>query len=161
MNEYAFHFESKVELHDFGRMAYTVAYLPSELSRQLPMDENPRLRIDGTVAGVPFHGAFQSAGDGRYYLILSKSLRKSAHLNRGDMVSVSFSVADQNAVEVPKELEFALNADDRARRIWESITAGRKRGFAHRVSSAKRTETRENRVEEVIESLYSIENGPT
>lgn len=159
MSEDDYQFDSKVDTHDFGRMAYTVVYVPGDLIRQLPLKDNPRLRIDGTVAGVPFHGAFQPAGDGRYYLMLSKSFLKAARLRVDDVVNVVFRIADQNAVNVPRELEFALNANDRARRIWDSISAGKKRGFAHRVSSAKRSETRENRVDEVIESLYEIETS--
>ncbi len=158
MDEYDYHFEAKVDLHDFGRMAYRVVYVPKKLLRQLPMKGNPRLRIDGEVAGLLFHGAFQPVGDGRYFLMLSKAFCKPAQIKVGDRVFVSFRIADQQAVHVPRELETALNANDRARKIWDSISAGKRRGFAYRVSSAKKPETRENRVEEVIETLFTLED---
>ena len=156
MNKYDFQFESEVDIYDFGRMAYTVIYAPKKLLRQLPLKQNPRLRIDGVVAGVPYQGAFQPAGQGKYYLILSRRFCKSAGLERGDVAVVGFNVADQNAVDVPSELEYALDANQRAREIWNSISAGKKRGLAYRVSSAQRAATKENRVEEVLETLLEI-----
>ena len=161
MSEYDYQFDADIEMYDFGRMAYTVVYVPSPLLRKLPMEDHPRLRIDGEIAGVRFQAAFQPAGGGRYYLLLSKAFRRSARLSPGDRINVMFRIADQHAVDVPIELELALNANDRARRIWESLSAGKKRGFAYRIASAKRIETRENRVDEVIECLLEIEHRAT
>ncbi len=156
MDDFEFQFEAKVDICDFGTMAYTVVYAPSKLTKQLDLTGNPRLRIDGNVAGTDYHGAFQPAGNHKFYLILSKKFRKLAGIELGDRVYVSFNIADQNAVDVPQELQFALNANDQASKIWESLTPGKRRGFAYRNSSAKRACTRENRVEEVIEALLSI-----
>ena len=46
-----------------------------------------------------------------------------------------------------------LEANDAAREVWGAWTAGKRRGFCHRVDSAKFPETRERRVEEVIVKL--------
>ena len=158
MDEYSIEFNASIEPHDFGRMAYTVVYAPAKIVRGVGLKHTPRLRIDGLVAGQPFHGAFQPAGDGRFYQILSKKFLKSSRLKLGDKVAVSFDIADQDAVEVPKPLEFALAANDQARKVWDTITPGKKRSFAYRVSSAKRAETIENRVEEVIEQLLAMQD---
>ncbi|MEM8680754.1 MAG: YdeI/OmpD-associated family protein [Planctomycetota bacterium] len=155
MHTFAYGFEAKVELLDFGRMAYTVVYLPTAAKRQLPLAQHPRLRIDGEVNGVPFHGAFQPAGKDRFYLILSKRYLKTCRLSLGDRTQVRFDIADQDAVDVPDELRFALQADDAAAAAWARLTPGKQRGFAYRVASAKRPATRENRVEEVLEALRS------
>ncbi|MEM6690391.1 MAG: YdeI/OmpD-associated family protein, partial [Planctomycetota bacterium] len=123
------------------------------LMKRLAHEAKPRLRIDGVVGGQPFHGAFQPTGEGRYYLIVSKKFRKAVGLEIGDRTEVSFSIADQNAVDVPRELQFALEADEALNQIWIHLTPGRRRGLAYRVASAKRSETRENRVDEVLETL--------
>lgn len=156
MTDYEYQFTAKVDIHDFGRMAYTVAYASASIVQKVRLGKNPRLRIQGLVAGRPFHGAFQPAGENRFYLILSKRFCKSAGIALGEKVTVSFDIADQDAVEVPRALEHALNANDRARKIWDSISSGKKRGFAYRVASAKRLGTIENRVEEVVSLLLAL-----
>lgn len=159
MSELEFQFTAKVDELDFGRMAYHVVYVPSKVLKLLPIEAHPRLRINGLVAGKPFHGAIQPAGRKKYYLMLSRKFCKAAKIQLGDRIDVVFGVADQDAVEVPRELEFALQANPRAMKIWEQITPGKKRGFAHRVASAKRAETRENRIEEVFELLFELEKN--
>ena len=85
--------------------------------------------------------------------MVSKKLQKLCGVTLGDRVSVSFDIADINAITVPMELQYALEANDAAREVWDSWTAGKRRGFCHRVDSVKMIETRERRVEEVLERL--------
>jgi len=152
MSEYPYHFEAEVELLDFGNMAYSVVYVPSRLKKQLPLKEHPRLRIDGEVNGIRINAAFQPSGSG-WYLMLSKKFRQICGLQVGQVATVHFDIADQNAVSVPGDLQFALDADESAARAWEALTAGKRRGLAYRVDSAKMVETRERRIEEVLQFL--------
>ena len=147
-------FEANIKSYDFNRYIYAAIYLPAKIRDQLALSKSPRLRIEGSIAGYPFQGACQPAGNKRWYLMLSKKFLKTSQLSLGDRVHVELQVADQDAVGVPKELRMALESDDRAQEIWNGLTAGKRRGFAYRVSSAKRVETRERRVAEVIESLF-------
>ncbi|MFN3192149.1 MAG: YdeI/OmpD-associated family protein [Aureliella sp.] len=156
MGGYGYEFPASVELLDFGSMAYSVVYAPNDIVQKLKLEESPRLRVCGDIGGKEFAGASQPAGAGQYYLILSKKFCRDAQLSVGDRTSIRIDVADQNAVDVPRELQFALNAREEAHRVWQSLTPGRRRGFAHRVGSAKRASTIENRVEEVIEALLEI-----
>ena len=151
-----YEFEAPVELYDFGRMAYTVVYLPREIEQELPFDEHPRLRINAEVNDYPLEGAWQPGGkigDGRYYLILSRHFLKQIESEVGSVVEVRFGIADQNHVDVPEELERALAEEDEARAAWEQMTPGKQRAVAHRVDSAKRAETRAKRVAGVLEWL--------
>ncbi len=65
-------------------------------------------------------------------------------------MSVSFDIAVQDAITVPMELQYALEANGAAREVWDSWTAGKRRGFYYRVDSSKMVGTRERRVEEVL-----------
>lgn len=154
--EYTYSFTAEIKAYDFNRYIYSAVYLPSKLCKQLDLKSNPRLRVRGVIADCPFDGACQPAGDETWYLMLSKKFLKQNKLEMGDRVTVSFDVADQDAVEVPKELQHALNANTRAGTIWAALTPGKQRGFAYRVSSAKREATRAKRVEEVIEGLLEL-----
>ena len=68
-------------------------------------------------------------------------MQKQCDVTLGDRVFVQFDIADQDAVEVPEELRFALEVNDQAAAVWSGLTPGKRRGFAYRVDSAKRRET--------------------
>lgn len=142
-------FEGRIEWLPFDRYAYIVIYLPPSVARRLAFDEHPRLRIVGEVADVPVEGAWQPAGDGRRYLLLSKRFLREAGVKVGDLVEVRFSVTDQGRVDVPDALADAISRNRALRLAWEKLTPGARRAFAHMVASAKREETVARRVVEV------------
>ena len=158
MDIYDFDYSAKLKRHQFGRVAYVVAYLPVKLIRNLPLDKHPRLRIDGEINGVRFNNALHPAS-GKWYLLVPKRIQKKCRIKLGSEVFVQFNIADQNAVDVPHELVSALNVNDKANAVWAGLTAGKRRGLAYRVGSAKRIETRENRVDEVISQLIKLGEG--
>lgn len=149
---FPFAFEARVEAHDFGRFAYTVVYLPEAMRAALPFDRHPRLRVEGEIADHPFEGAWQP-GQGRMFLMVPKAIQQEAGIGLGDEVEVRFRVADQDAVDVPVELRLGLAEDDAAEAAWRASTAGKRRGMAYHVASAKRATTRARRVAEVLEAL--------
>ena len=153
MTNHAFQFDATVSIHDFGRMAYHVLYAPPELVDRLCLPDNPRLRIDGFIADQPFKGAFQPAGDKQYYLILSRRFLKTSGLSLGDSATAWFTIADPESVDVPPELQDALQANRAAAAAWDALTPGKRRSLSYRVASAKRTPTRSRRVEEVLDEL--------
>ena len=155
MIEYPYDFATKVKNHAFGRMTYTVAYLPKSLIAELPLKQHPRLRVEGEVNGFRFGGALHPA-KGKWYVLLPRRTLKKLRLSVGDEVYVAFEIADQEAVDVPTELRHALEVNEKASDIWQSLTAGKRRSFAFRVSSAKLIETRERRVDEVLQAILRI-----
>jgi len=150
--ETVWEFETPIEYHDFGRMGYTVVYLPEEIKMKLPFKQYPRLRVNADILGYPIDGAFQP-GHGKTYLIVSKAVLKEIGVELGDRVTVQFTVADQNAVTVPDELEALLNRDKVALKVWKSLTPGKQRAFCHTVNSAKTKPTIEKKVKAVILAL--------
>lgn len=147
-----YEFEAPIELLDFGRMAYSVVYVPPAVLSSMP-NGGSRVRVTGEVAGKPFDGACLPAGEGRFYLLLSKKYLKAARLEIGDRVFVSLRIADPDAVDIPPELQAAIDASAAVGRAWAELTPGKQRGLAYRVASAKRPETRQRRVDEVLEEI--------
>jgi hypothetical protein len=158
MDNYSHEFSTKLKSHQFGRANYVVAFLPKKLIRELPLSENPRLRIDGEINGFRFNNALHPA-NGKWYVLVPKRTRTKCRIELGSEVFIQFNVGDQNAVDVPQELSRALEVNERANSVWNELTPGKRRGFAYRVNSAKRRETRENRVDEVIEHLLKLDAG--
>jgi hypothetical protein len=143
------HFETTVSLHPVGRYNYTVVFLNPDLHSSLPLKENPRLRIEADISGIPVKGAWQPSG-GRWYLMLPKSALKKAGISVGTVVEVGFKAVPQDDVDVPEELEAALQSTPRAKKAWVALTAGTQRGLAYMVASAKRSQTKQARVQQVL-----------
>lgn len=150
-------FSAAVEELDFGRMVYAVVYVPELVRRRLAA--GTRARVIGTVGGVRFRGGVLPAGGGRQYLLLSKKFLKSAGLAVGDTTTVRLRLDDPDAVELVPEFERALSTNPTASRVWERMTPGARRGFAHRVASAKQATTRRARIEECIDALCEMSAG--
>ena len=155
----AFEFAARVERRAVGRMAFSVVYLPKPLERRLPFDRHPRLRVDAEIEGHALNASLQPGG-GRRYLLLSKRTLRATGLGPGRRASVRFTIADQTAVAVPEALAAALARDARARRAWEALPVGERRGLAHRVALARRPPTVARRVDEVLLGLLGPGHRP-
>lgn len=152
MSDYPYNFDAKIVKYGFGKIVFSVVYVPKEITSQLDFSKSKRLRIDGEIEGIRIEAALIPT-KGKWYLMVSRKLQKLCGVLFGDRVSVSFDIADQDAITVPMELQFALEANDVAREVWDGWTAGKRRGFCYRVDSAKMVATRERRVEETIDFL--------
>lgn len=163
MSYYQYKFTSIIEQHSMGfnrrgELFYTALFIPDALHRDLPLKKYPRLRIDGEMHNMPIEAALQPA-KGRSYLLISQVFMKEQQLSLGDEVEVRFNIGDQNYVNVPDELQQALDANEAAMAKWVSLTAGKKRGYATQVASAKRHSTRIARAQKMIEFMLKDKNA--
>ena len=152
MSEYDYQFSGKLVHYGMSALVFTVVFIPRKITSQLEFGRHKRLRVDGEINGVRFELAIVPS-KGKWYLLISERLQKLCGLSLGDTADIQFDVADQDAVHVPEELQFALEANEQALKAWDGWTPGKRHGFCYRVDSAKRAETRERRVEEVINAL--------
>ncbi|MEL6609585.1 MAG: YdeI/OmpD-associated family protein [Pseudomonadota bacterium] len=158
--DFFYPFEFVGALDHYAPMNYHCVFLPEDVIAGLPLAPAKRPRVVGEIAGRAFKGAIQPTSDGRAYFIVNKTTRAAAGLDLGDPVPVAFRPDDQDAVDVPPELRDALTQDDAATEVWEGLTPGTKRGFAHKVASAKTVATRMKRVTEVLIALEDPNPSP-
>ncbi len=159
MTYFTHQFETRIARHAVGTYHYTVVYLDASLHGELPLEQHARLRIEADVSGVPVKGAWQPSR-GRWYLMLPKGPLKEAGLKIGSSVEVWFRVLPQDDVDVPEELAALLAKKARVRKAWDALSAGKQRGLAYMVASAKRQETRRARVAHVEAVLLGKEPMP-
>lgn len=146
MSDYTFNFTAKIEEN--------LVCVPKGIIAKLDFSNSKRLRIDGEVNGIRIECALMPTR-GKWYFMVSKKLQKLCGATSGDTVTVCFDIADQDFVDVPTELQYALEANDSAMEVWQKWTAGKRRSAVHKVAAAKMPETRERRVEEVIGMLLA------
>ena len=157
MDDYEHQFKGKLESLGTGKVEFAGVYVPERITSKLTFGRSKRLRVDGEIEGVPFELALMPQR-GRWFILVSKKLQKLTRLSVGDVATIVFDVADQDAIDVPRELQFALEANDAAKSAWDRWTIGKRRGWCYRIHSAKRIETRERRVDELIELLLESDD---
>lgn len=145
-------FTAKIELLDFGRIGYHVAYLPPRLADKLSLKPKPRPRIAAKIGEQMLNAGLQPSAKG-WFIMLSNRLLKEEGFQLGDDIRIEFSMADPNQVDVPDELIIALRRHPRAQAAWNRLTPGRQRGLVHMVNTAKREETREKRILSLLDDL--------
>jgi hypothetical protein len=145
-------FETAVVRHDVGKYAYTVVFLAPELAADLPFNDHPKLRFEGEINDHPLAAAWQPV-QGRHFAMLSKSLLKDTGIAIGDRVSVRFRVADQDAVNLPSEIESELGSNSGFNGLWQAMSSGRKRAFCHFVGDAKSADVRARRMATLLAAL--------
>jgi hypothetical protein len=148
VSRFAIEFTGRVARHSMGDWSYTVVWLPAEVAAELPLREFPRLRVRGEMDEYPFARAWQPAGD-TWYLMIPKEVLAQGGYQLGDWIHVRFNIDDQDAVDLPEGLAWALEEDEAFRAAWEGLTPGKRRGLAYRVGSAKTARTVAKRVAEV------------
>lgn len=151
-------FEAPLSLHGVGKSRviwYQVLFMPERLAQELPLRLNPRLRVRGEIVDIPVAGAWMPTGDGRHYFMVSPAVRKGTGARLGDMLDMRFVIDDQERVDVPAALEDALTGKPELRAVWQGLSPGKRRGFAHQVAQAKSSATVERRVREVLDALAS------
>ena len=160
MSYFAFEFEGVIQHHNVGTYVYTVVFLDPAIAAQLPFDKHPRLRMRGEISDHPIEAAWQPVR-GQYYVMLSKPLLRAAELAVGHRAVMRFSLVDQNAVDIPADVQHIIVNNAQFGAHWLALSAGKQRGFMHWVGEAKTTQTRTKRINILVDGLIENPNiGP-
>ena len=134
-----------------GDKTATGIEIPDDVIAELGAGKKPpvRLRVNGyeyrsTVATI----------DGRLMVGLSAEHRAASGLKGGDEVEVEIEVdTAPRTVDVPADLQAALDADPQARQTFEKLSNSLKGYHVSQVLGAKTEETRQRRIERSIAAL--------
>jgi len=114
-----------------------------------------QVKINATFDGVPYRGSLANMGMG-HILILRKDVKAKVGKSHGDIVRVTVQKdTAERIVEVPEALQKALDADEKIKSFYESLSYTNRKEYARWVGSAKREETKERRLAKTIEMLKS------
>jgi Domain of unknown function (DUF1905)/Bacteriocin-protection, YdeI or OmpD-Associated len=117
---------------------------------------NKQMRVTGTLNGTPFHSSTMPYR-GAFYVGLHKATREAAGVGIGDEVELTLVRDDSpRLLELPPELEAAFAADPQLRERFEALSFSRRRELAEPISEAKKTETREARVQKALARLRDL-----
>ncbi len=94
-------------------------------------------------------------GNGQLFLPVKASIRKEIGKQEGDWVHVIL-YSDNSPIEIPEEFLLCLKDVEMAHKHFISFTSGQQKEYIDWIYSAKKEETR---VERIAESINKIENG--
>jgi hypothetical protein len=133
-----------------GAFTYCCVLIPEKVQNKLP---EGRLRLKGSLNGVPIDLAIQYRKKGPRFIMVSKVLARRAKVKPGDLVDIEFALADPSVVEVPEELQAVLDQDDEGRTVWNSITPGLQRSLCYYVKSVRNVDSRIKRALDIIHKV--------
>ncbi|MEJ8559975.1 YdeI/OmpD-associated family protein [Yoonia sp. GPGPB17] len=128
--------------------------LDKALTKELPFDRYPKLRVDGEINGFAHQGAFVPIYGG-HYMMVSKRLRKAIGIELGDLIAIHFKIADQNAVPIPAILQEAFEDAPDARDLWDDLPVGKRRSWCVQIDKAKAHQTKQNQISKLFDLLYN------
>jgi hypothetical protein len=112
-----------------------------------------RTPVRATFNGIPYRGSIVKMG-GTFCIGVTKAIIAQAGVATGDLLDVVVELDDKpREVDIPADLREPLQADERLKRAWDSLSYTQKREYANWIQDAKREETRRRRVEQTLERL--------
>ncbi len=112
-----------------------------------------RVKVLATFDGIKYRGSLVRMG-GRYMLGMTQDIRKLIGKEPGDKVAVTIVKDDEERlVEAPADFFEALERNSDAYATYEALSYSGKKDYVLWITTAKREETRRDRIEKSILKL--------
>ena len=129
----------------------TGIHVPDNILEKLNGGRKPLVKV--TLNGYTYRSAVGKMND-KFMISLSSENRKNANVKVGDTLEVKVALdTEARTVELPIELQVALNKNKTARAAFEKLAPSRKKAVVLSVMEAKTEETRMRRIDKAINEL--------
>jgi hypothetical protein len=106
-----------------------------------------RLRVQGTIDGVPFRSSLIPRGRGELFVVVNSDIRDRIGKSEGESVRLELELDSRPVVvDLPPALRHALDRDGPANAAFAKFTPSQRTAYARWVSDAKQAATRDRRV---------------
>lgn len=112
-----------------------------------------QVKVKATFEGVEYRGSIANMGAG-HILILRNDVRQAIGKVVGDTIKVTVQKdTEERIVEVPAELQALFNVNPKAEEFYNTLSYNNRKEYARWITSAKKQETKDRRLEKSIEML--------
>lgn len=112
-----------------------------------------QVKVRGTIDGYPYRGSIANMGEG-HCMVVKKEIRQAIGKSAGDTVKVVMKIdREPRIVVVPEDFQQALENHPDAKEIFENFAYTHKKEYVEWIESAKKQETRENRINKALEMI--------
>lgn len=135
-------------------LRWVVAYIPLDVKKV--WGSGGRVRVRGEINGFPFRTSLFPTRDGRYFLLVNKTMQRGGAVRAGDSAKVRMeNDVEERTATVPAELERELKQSKALRKWFDGLSYSMRRYFVSLVLQPKSQEARKRRAEQLAELLYT------
>jgi hypothetical protein len=134
---------------------------------EFPYDVEKEFGVRGQVKvkayfdGYEYRGSLVKMGSNCHILGITQAIRKSIGKEPGDIITVKLSKDDEERViDVPQELKELLDTNPKAKEFFDSLSYTNRKEYVTWITTAKREETRKNRLVVALEKLLNGIRSP-
>jgi len=127
--------------------------LPAGIGQLLGKPAN-RIPVRGRIQNVDFRSTISHTAEGTPILALDQQIRRAAEIKPGDDILLRLELDSQpRAVDIPADVQAALQAHDAAAVRFERLSYSHKKEFLDYINSAKTSATRTRRINQLLVKL--------
>ena len=144
----------KTTLHLTGNN--TGVIVPPEIVEALGGGNKPAVSV--TVNGFAYRSSIATMG-GKFMIAFSSDKRAATGLKGGEKIDVTLELDETpRAMEVPTDLQAALDADKVAKAYFATLSYSNQRRHIDPINAAKSPETRARRIEKSVALFHEGKN---
>jgi hypothetical protein len=139
-----------------------IAYIEIPFDVEKTYGTKGQVKVRVTFDGHPYRGVIANMGTGCHIIGVRKDIRKAIGKEVGDVVNVTIEKdEEERVVDVPEDLKNLLAKNRKASDFYNSLSFTNRKEYAVWISSAKKEETREKRLEATLSKLLSGKKNPS
>lgn len=117
-----------------------------------------RVKVKATFDGVEYRGSIVKMGLPCYIIGITKDIRKKIEKKPGDVIEVTIEKdEEERIIEIPMDFKERIERDNNIKEFWNTLSFSMQKKYVTWITSAKKEETRNKRINEVIEKLKNKE----
>jgi hypothetical protein len=121
-----------------------------------------RVKVKATIAGFPYRGSMVRMGTEDHILVVIKDIRVKAGVTFGDEIEVEVEEdTEPRVVVIPEDVGQALAEHPEAGAFFDKLSYSGRKEYMFWIESAKRAETRRNRIAKMIDLLEQGKKSPS
>jgi hypothetical protein len=120
------------------------------------------IKVKALFDGCPYRGILSNMGTGSHIIIVTKEIRATIGKKIGDKIKVQLvRDTEERIVEVPAELQAALNKNTKAKTFFDSLSFTNRKEYAAWIRDAKKEETKTKRLADAITKMLAGKKNPS
>ena len=117
-----------------------------------------RVKVKATFDGVEYRGSIVKMGLPCYIIGITKEIRKKIEKEPGDIIEVTIEKDEEDrVVEIPTDFKERIELDNNIKEFWNTLSFSMQKKYVTWITSAKKEETRNKRIDTAIEKLKNKE----
>ncbi|HTJ50092.1 MAG TPA: YdeI/OmpD-associated family protein [Cyclobacteriaceae bacterium] len=121
-----------------------------------------QVKVKAWFDGYPYRGILANMGTGCHVILVRKDVRAAINKKVGDKIKVEIEAdKEERRIEIPADLQDALASKKKAKDFFDKLSYTNRKEYVVWITSAKKEETRERRVQETITKLLADKKNPS